>query len=130
MNKYIVSNGTQFGYHTLIMADETALAQGGILATNEILLGLKNKTLCWSNGEIVPYVKTAEELAEEALQQERNIRKKYERLVEWLIRERYSLSDELKINREKNAGTDDGEFDVFNSYVEECKARARAEVYS
>lgn len=51
---------------------------------------------------------------------------KYVDLVNVYIRERYSLNDELAILRQRD--TKPNEFNDYNTYVEECKARARTEV--
>lgn len=46
------------------------------------------------------------------------------------IRERYSQNDENKIIREYLANpADRTEFDEYNSYIIECKEKARAEIY-
>lgn len=51
---------------------------------------------------------------------------KYTSLVERYIRERYSLSAELAILRQRDTKT--GEFAEYFTYAEECKIRAKAEV--
>lgn len=43
------------------------------------------------------------------------------------IRERYSISEELAILRQRDKKPD--EFAAYNAYAEECKAVAKAEVY-
>lgn len=53
--------------------------------------------------------------------------KRYERLVERYIREKYSLNSELAILRQRY--TKFQEFEKYNLYAEECKSRAKAEVY-
>ena len=47
----------------------------------------------------------------------------YERLIEALIRRRYSVSDELAIMRQRDDKPE--EFKTYNSFAEECKALAR-----
>lgn len=47
----------------------------------------------------------------------------YEELVEMFIRERYSVSDELAILRQRDVKKD--EFDAYFAFCEECKARAK-----
>ena len=47
----------------------------------------------------------------------------YEHLVEQFIREKYSLSAELAILRQRD--TKIVEFVEYNAYAEECKARAK-----
>jgi hypothetical protein len=50
---------------------------------------------------------------------------KYAFLVESYIRERYSLSAELAILRQRESKPE--EFAEYNAYAEECKARAKTE---
>ena len=52
--------------------------------------------------------------------------RRYESLVEKYIRKRYSLNAELAILRQRNTKVD--EFLEYNTYAEECKARAKAEM--
>ena len=49
----------------------------------------------------------------------------YERQVEALIRERYSVSDELAILRQRDVKPD--EFEEYNAFCEACKLRAKQE---
>jgi hypothetical protein len=60
---------------------------------------------------------TAEEL-------EQNKLRKYEQTVETFIREKYSLNAELAILRQRD--TKPYEFDEYNAYAENCKARAKS----
>lgn len=53
--------------------------------------------------------------------------KRYENRVEWYIRQKYSLNAELAILRQRYVKLQ--EFDEYNSYVEECKEKAKREVY-
>ena len=66
----------------------------------------------------VPY--TAEEL-------EKRKAEKYPVLVEKYIREKYTLSAELAILRQRDVKT--AEFDEYNAYAEQCKERAKNEIY-
>lgn len=50
----------------------------------------------------------------------------YKERVESLIRERYSVADELGILRQRD--TKSQEFVEYNAYAEQCKAQAKAEV--
>ena len=50
----------------------------------------------------------------------------YEERVEQLIRERYSLNEELAIQRQRETKPD--EFDGYFAYCEECKAKAKNEI--
>jgi hypothetical protein len=52
---------------------------------------------------------------------------KYESLVEQYIRQKYSLSQELAILRQRDSKID--EFYAYNLYAEDCKARAKKEIY-
>lgn len=63
---------------------------------------------------------------EEELSKQKQVR--YENLVEQYIREKYSLSNELAILRQANTKVE--EFNAYNLYAEECKARAKAELDS
>lgn len=49
----------------------------------------------------------------------------YKALIVAEIRKRYTVDDESAIIRKKLAGLDDGEFDVYNKYVESCKAKVK-----
>lgn len=51
----------------------------------------------------------------------------YAEEVEHLIRRRYSLSNELALQRQKDKKPE--EWEAYNAYCEECKAEARALVY-
>lgn len=52
--------------------------------------------------------------------------KRYERLVERYIRQRYSLNAELAILRQRDAKPI--EFAEYNTFAEECKIRAKKEL--
>lgn len=52
---------------------------------------------------------------------------KYESLVEKYIRQKYTLSQELAILRQRD--TKPSEFEVYNAYAEQCKAQAKFEIY-
>jgi len=54
----------------------------------------------------------------------------YKDLVVSYIREQYSADDEQAILRKKIAGIDEGEFDIFNTFVEECKVKAKTQVFA
>lgn len=49
--------------------------------------------------------------------------KVYPTLVQELINEKYSIYDELALQRQRN--TKKAEFNEYNSYCEECKAKAK-----
>ena len=51
----------------------------------------------------------------------------YEKEVNGRIRKRYSLSREMAILRQRD--TKPEEFAEYNTYAEQCKAEAKAEVY-
>lgn len=48
--------------------------------------------------------------------------------VRELIREKYAIEDELAIQRQRYTDTD--KFNEYNDFCEECKAKAREEVYN
>lgn len=50
----------------------------------------------------------------------------YKERVERLIRERYSVADELGILRQRDIKPE--EFAEYNAFAEQCKAEARAEI--
>ena len=52
----------------------------------------------------------------------------YPNLVSRLIRERYSIDDEMAILRQRDTKPD--EYEAYNAFCEECKARARKEIYN
>ena len=52
----------------------------------------------------------------------------YPNLVSRLIRERYSVDDEMAILRQRD--TKPEEYETYNAFCEECKATARKEIYS
>lgn len=49
----------------------------------------------------------------------------YESLVVAMIREKYSQNEENAILRKKLAGLDNGEFEAYNTYVEDCKSKIK-----
>lgn len=49
--------------------------------------------------------------------------KVYPKLVQELINEKYSIFDELAIQRQRS--TKKAEFNEYNNYCEECKAKAK-----
>ncbi|MDE6605124.1 MAG: hypothetical protein K2K85_03770 [Clostridia bacterium] len=51
----------------------------------------------------------------------------YEARVESLIRERYTVSQELAIIRQQESKAE--EYQAYYNYCEECKAKAKVEVY-
>ena len=52
----------------------------------------------------------------------------YPNLVSRLIRERYSIDDEMAILRQRDEKPD--EYQAYFTFCEECKAKARVEIYS
>ena len=54
--------------------------------------------------------------------------KLYANLVSKLIRERYSVDDEMAILRQKE--TKPEEWETYNTFCEECKAKAKKEIYN
>ena len=52
-------------------------------------------------------------------------KQQYESLVVAEIRKKYSQNEENAILRKKLAGLDNGEFDIYNTYVEDCKTKIK-----
>ena len=52
----------------------------------------------------------------------------YPNLVSRLIRERYSVDDEMAILRQRDTKPD--EYEAYNAFCEDCKAKARKEIYN
>lgn len=77
------------------------------------------------NGVTTYRVETPEELAAMQMTEEtvEEKQKRYEELVVSFISERYSVSNELAILRQRD--TKPNEFAEYNAYCEECKARAK-----
>ena len=53
--------------------------------------------------------------------------KLYANLVSKLIREKYSVDDEMAILRQRD--TKPEEYADYNAFCEECKAKAKGEIY-
>lgn len=53
--------------------------------------------------------------------------KLYANLVSKLIRERYSVDDEMAILRQRD--TKPEEYAYYNAFCEECKRKAKGEIY-
>ena len=49
----------------------------------------------------------------------------YEKLVNQLISERYTIQDELAIQRKHSKGVNEDEFNEYYEFVEQCKVRAK-----
>ena len=70
---------------------------------------------------------TAEEIYKSQAEQKKHMQSfNYGELVDRYIREKYSLSAELSILRQRD--TKPEEFAEYNDYAEECKSRAKAEI--
>lgn len=52
----------------------------------------------------------------------------YPNLVSRLIRERYSVNDEIAILRQRDIKPE--EYEAYNAFCEDCKARAKREIYN
>ena len=49
----------------------------------------------------------------------------YKEVVNKLIAERYTIQDELAIQRKHQKGVNEAEFEEYDTYVEECKVQAK-----
>ena len=88
------------------------------MATKTILIEINGK-YCPSTIEV------ADEPIIELTEEEK--RAKYEDLCEIYIRQKYSVSDELGIQRRKDIEPD--KYRVYFDYVEECLTNAHKEIY-
>ena len=52
-------------------------------------------------------------------------KQQYEGLVVAEIRKKYSQNEENAILRKKLAGLDNGDFEAYNTYVEDCKSKIK-----
>ena len=50
----------------------------------------------------------------------------YEELVNQLIAKRYTIQEELAIQRKHQKGVNNAEFEEYDNYVENCKVKAKA----
>ena len=107
----ILSN---FNYQTFPLTDDMVEFEEELLARIAI-----DKQFDVVNKSIVDYKKPIAEIEKEKAEQ-------YPILVEKYIREKYSLSDELAILRQRD--TKPEEFNEYNVYAEECKKIAKAEI--
>lgn len=77
----------------------------------------EDNNLCDKNGNIIEY----------DTKNEKDIYKPtYEEIVQQKIRARYSIDEELAIQRQRDTKPD--EFQEYYNYCEQCKAEARVEV--
>ena len=56
----------------------------------------------------------------------KNAEAKYKQMVSMLIREKYSIDDELSIQRQRDSNPE--EFEEYYNYAESCKLRAKEEM--
>ena len=102
------------------------IPDGSELAGKYIALYPRAQLVTDDSGNIVDIAEIAK--TEEEVTAEK--RAAYEAASVAYIRERYSQDDENKVIREYLANpADKAEFDAYNGYVMECKARAKAEIY-
>lgn len=83
---------------------------------------MKRNVLKEINGE---WLSVVEEVPTEAMPYVED-KRTYEQKVEDYVRERYSVSAELAILRQRDVKPD--EFDEYNTYVEECKSQIKSNV--
>ena len=103
---YQNAEGTLFEYSQEEIDEILERAKNGILTNDE-------------NGRPVVVSRPAPTAEEQ--------QKQYERRVDELIRSKYTLSQELAIIRQQSTKSE--EYAEYFAYCEECKARAKAEVY-
>lgn len=80
---------------------------------------MKTNVLKLINGEYLP---VTADMIDEEIKDNRT----YDEKVVSLIREKYSLDQELAIQRQKDAKPQ--EFEEYYNYCEECKRKARGEI--
>lgn len=104
---YIKNGIVKEGRHIEIVKDESRTFN----PSHEMLI---------ANGWVVytPPVSKAPEVSTE---------EQYKNRIIDLIREKYSTDDEIAILRQRDSKPE--EFNTYNSFVEECKATARREIY-
>lgn len=107
----ILSN---FNYQTFPLTDDMVEVEEELLARIAI-----DKQFDVENKRIIDYKKPLEEIEKEKAEQ-------YPILVEQYIREKYSLSAELAILRQRDVKID--EFNEYDVYAEFCKNRAKEEI--
>ena len=108
----ILSN---FNYQTFPLTDDMVEFEEELLARIAI-----DKQFDVVNKSIVDYKKPIVEIEKEKAEQ-------YPILVEQYIREKYSLSDELAILRQRD--TKPSEFIEYDIYAETCKTRAKEQIF-
>lgn len=104
-----------------ITAENGKILEKGTAKTKTAYLSKFDKVENWTERDM-----TAEEIAEEKKEIER-LNELYSRRVSELIREQYSLDDELALSRQRD--TKQLEFEKYFEYCEYCKARAREEIF-
>lgn len=101
---------------------------GNVIAEEVEVEKSKTHIIC----DLIPHFYPKVELTEEQKAKQKQL--KYERLCQQYIRERYSATDENKVVREYLADMYNfdkkTQFDEYNTCVENCKSRARVEVYN
>ena len=97
-----------------VLIEETEYRHGANRYQVEDEKGIYNYSI--SNGQLVERDKTADLKAYKE--------KQYPVIVSQYIRLRYSIDDEFAILRQRDTKPD--EYEEYNSYCEECKARAKA----
>lgn len=114
----------------IIVENRTAKFMGKTF-TISVIISDKGKLVKNINTEEVKpnfYGKNTEDYIEiDASIESYNKRQEYESKVEELIRKKYTVSQEFSVQRQKEKKPK--EYDVYNSYCEECKNIARRDVY-
>ena len=77
--------------------------------------------------EYVVYNPSEEQILSEGWEEYDDIAERYKDRVIERIREKYSVDDEIAILRQRDSKVE--EFEEYNEYVEDCKAKAREDVF-
>ena len=83
---------------------------------------------CNSNNATIDDKGTFYEVVALPEQPQPTVQDRYQALVVQYIRERYTADDETALLRKRLAGLDVNEFQEYNDFCEQCKARARQEL--
>ena len=103
-----------------ITAETGKILDNGTTTAKTVILSKFDKVENWTERDM-----TAEEIAEEKKELER-LNELYSRRVSELIREKYSINDELALSRQRE--TKPTEFGIYFDYCEACKTRAKKEL--
>ena len=103
-----------------ITAESGKILEKGEVTSKAVLLSKNDTAESWTERDM-----TSEEIETEKEEQER-LSVLYADRVSELIREKYSLNDEIALSRQRD--TKPEEFEEYFMYCEECKNKAKSEM--